>query len=607
MADGVFRFARRTFSLTPGVGVLLGRGARIRMVLAVIFALAVSLLEMGALLVIVPLMLLLQDPQAISRPIELMSRVIGTTDGAKLALAFAVVLLGAYVVKAVANAANQWWWGGFLAREQVRTSSKLLNYYLSAPYALHLQRTTVDMVNTMNISVNQVYRLVFSGALMVLSDSLTVVVILGTLVYLMPIPSLVAFVYFLLAAYLFQRWSKPRALRYGQAQVETAAEMYSSSLEGLSNIKVVIMRGAQGFFVHRFRNAMGWGAEAQRRADFLSQLPKHVMEILFVIGIGVLTGISVLGTSSSKQALAAIALFAAAGFRVLPSIVRIMSSLNNMRAGRFSVDKIIPDVQSAHDLAATSTPTGPPLTFEKELRADGISYTYPGTATEVLQDISLTIPHGSSVAFVGSSGAGKSTLVDILQGLLSPTRGRVCADGQDVSESIQSWRDQIGSVPQEVWLIDGTLRQNVAFGVADDHIDDEAVRSALRRAQLSSWVESLPEGIDTPTGERGSRVSGGQRQRIGIARALYGRPSFLVFDEATSALDNETERRITDALIELHGHTTLLVVAHRLSTVRHCDLVVYLQDGRIDAVGTFDELAERHKVFGRLVQLGQLT
>ena len=219
--------------------------------------------------------------------------------------------------------------------------------------------------------------------------------------------------------------------------------------------------------------------------------------------------------------------------------------------------------------------------FRATLELSQITYSYPGAAEPALKDLSLTIQRGESVGFIGASGAGKSTLVDILLGLLTPDTGEVRVDGKDIQENLRNWQDQIGYVPQSIYLTDDTLRCNVAFGLTDEQIDDEAVQRAIQAAQLEEFVASLPEGLETIVGEHGVRLSGGQRQRIGIARALYHDPVVLVLDEATSALDAVTERDVMQAVYALHGDKTLLIVAHRLSTVAHCDKLVRLEEGRV--------------------------
>jgi ATP-binding cassette subfamily C protein len=249
---------------------------------------------------------------------------------------------------------------------------------------------------------------------------------------------------------------------------------------------------------------------------------------------------------------------------------------------------------------------GEEITFTDRVDIAHLSYTYDGSPRPVLSDISLTIRHGETIGIVGPTGAGKSTLIDLLLGLLSPSAGHIFSDGQDIALFSRSWRKKIGYVPQSIFLIDDTIRRNIALGMEDNEINERQVWNAIRLAQLEHYVHSLPLGLNTIVGERGVRLSGGQRQRIAIARALYHDPELLMFDEATSALDNQTEREVIQAIETLRGKKTLVIVAHRLSTVRACDLLVFLKEGRIVDHGAFDELLTRNEDFRRLASVADV-
>jgi ABC-type multidrug transport system fused ATPase/permease subunit len=287
--------------------------------------------------------------------------------------------------------------------------------------------------------------------------------------------------------------------------------------------------------------------------------------------------------------------------------VRMMAAINIVRGAVPTLDVIEPDLLEANKTDATDlqTPVARlPLTVGLELR--DVHFRYEGTDHDVLKDVSLRIPTGSSLAIIGGSGAGKTTLVDLILGLHSPTSGSVVADGKDVHASLASWQAGLAMVPQDVFLLDESLRDNIRFSATPPPDPDHLMEKVLAQAQLEDVVAAAEHGLDTHVGERGTRLSGGQRQRIGIARALYREPTLLVLDEATSALDNETEHKVTATLDQLHGQLTTIVVAHRLSTVRHCDQVVILENGRVRATGTFDELSRSDEYFARLVSLGSL-
>ena len=288
-------------------------------------------------------------------------------------------------------------------------------------------------------------------------------------------------------------------------------------------------------------------------------------------------------------------LIAVAIVRLMPSFTKISSNFASLKWGERALAVVYDDIR---DLEAKEREfrrkqaegLSKPLPFEHELRLENISYSYPGSAESALIDVSLSIPKNASVGFVGPSGAGKTTIVDVILGLLEPMSGRILVDGVDIQDRVANWQRKIGYIPQTIYLTDDTIRKNVAFGLDDGEIDDDLVWEAIDAAQLRELVNSLPDGLDTIVGERGVRLSGGQRQRVGIARALYHKPQVLVMDEATSALDNQTERHIVDALDNIRGSRTMIMIAHRLSTVQNCDTLYYLDEGRLKAQGTYEEL-----------------
>jgi ABC-type multidrug transport system fused ATPase/permease subunit len=317
-------------------------------------------------------------------------------------------------------------------------------------------------------------------------------------------------------------------------------------------------------------------------------LPRLWLELLAVTGLAALV-LAMIGQGKPLDALLpTLGLFAAAAFRLMPSVNRILTSLHSLRFSLPVIDTIYNEFRL---LGATMAPQrGERLSFDSGLALDQVKFRYPAAEALALRGVSLAIQPGTSVGFIGGSGAGKSTLVDIILGLLVPASGSVTIDGVDIQTNLRGWQDQIGYVPQSIFLTDDTLRRNVAFGLPADQIDEAAVLRAIRAAQLEQFVNDLPQGLDTIVGERGVRLSGGQRQRIGIARALYHDPPVLVLDEATSSLDTTTERGVMEAVRALHGKKTLLIVAHRLTTVEHCDRLFRLERGRVVQEGSFAQV-----------------
>ena len=304
-----------------------------------------------------------------------------------------------------------------------------------------------------------------------------------------------------------------------------------------------------------------------------------MLELFAVAGLASLVIVIVYKGNHIETLLPIIGLFAASAFRLLPSVNRVITAVQYLRFTLPVINTIYDEVRLFEKIKAS--PSRGMLSFEDNLSLSNVNFNYLNTKSQTLVDINLRVPKGSTIGFIGESGAGKSTLVDIILGLLTPETGKVKVDGVDIETSIRGWQERIGYVPQSIYLTDDTLRRNIAFGLHDEKIDENSVLGAVEAAQLDQFVKSLPEGLDTVVGERGVRLSGGQQQRIGIARSLYHDPSVLVLDEATSSLDTDTEREVMDAVRKLHGKKTILIVAHRLSTVEDCDYLYHLKAGKV--------------------------
>jgi len=329
-----------------------------------------------------------------------------------------------------------------------------------------------------------------------------------------------------------------------------------------------------------------------RRFSIAQALPRFGLEILTIAGLGVLVVTMVGSGRELDSILPVLGLFGAAAFRLLPAVNRLVGSLQLITLNRPLVEDLYRDLALPTKLNESLSRID---NFTETIDLDEISFSYKNAPKPALHGVSLTVRRGEAVGLVGPSGSGKSTLVDVLLGLLAPQSGGVRVDGKDIQDDLRAWQNQIGYVPQSIFLIDDSLRNNVAFGIPKSKIDEQAVRDAIRSAQLEEFVATLPNGLDTVVGERGVRLSGGQRQRIGIARALYHNPSVLVLDEATSSLDTETEHGVMQAVQALQGDKTVIIVAHRLSTVEYCDRLYRLEDSRIVDEGSFEEVINRAK------------
>lgn len=495
-----------------------------------------------------------------------------------LVIAGMLTLVGVYAIKALFLAFLAWRQASFVYGLQSHLSQRLFAGYLRQPYTFHLQRNSAQLIRNTIGQVGDITNVIQQSLIMITE----ILVLFGTSVLLLivePLGALLVVSTLGFAAWGFNRLTRSRILRWGKARQVHEGLRIQHLQQGLGGAKDVKLLGRESDFLAQYRLHNTSSARIGQRQSTLQALPRLWLELLAVTGLAALVLVMIKQGKPLAALLPTLGLFAAAAFRVMPSITRVLGAIQNVN---FSLPVINTLYSEFGLLDATKVPQqGLPLPLTRVLTLDQISFCYPAAATLALCGVSLSIPRGTSVGFIGGSGAGKSTLVDIILGLLTPDSGVVKVDGMDIQTHLRSWQDQIGYVPQTIYLTDDTLRRNVAFGLPTEQIDETAVWRAIRAAQLEQFVNDLPQGLDTLVGERGIRLSGGQRQRIGIARALYHDPAVLVLDEATSSLDTTTERGVMEAVNALHGDKTILIVAHRLSTVEYCDRLYRLEQGKV--------------------------
>ena len=497
------------------------------------------------------------------------------------------LLVAVYAVKSAFLVFLAWWQMRFVYGAQAEISNRLFNTYLRQPYAFHLQRNSALLINNVISEVHLLCQAMLLPVLFVITEAMVLIGLLAVLLIVEPRGTLIVLAIISAVALSFHFGMHAAVLRWGAARQMHEGRRLIHLQQGLGGIKDVLVLGRESEFLRQFQVHNAVSAMASQKMETLNQMPRLGLELVAVLGLSVLVLINVRAGVSIDTILPTIGLFAAAAFRIMPSVNRIINSLHNLRYGR-------PVLASLHKELSLPTLSkherAPALPFEVGIRLVELSYTYAGATTQALNAIRLTIRRGTTVGFIGGSGAGKSTLVDVLLGLLPPDHGRVEVDESDIGNDLRGWQRNIGYVPQSIFLIDDSLRRNIAFGVPEDSVDDTAVWRAICAAQLEEYVKELPEGLNTFVGERGVRISGGQLQRIGIARALYNDPPVLVLDEATSSLDGLTERGVMQAVNNLHGRKTIIIVAHRVSTLQDCDWIFRLERGCLVAEGDFDTM-----------------
>lgn len=572
--------ARRIWS------ILLPRQRRATAILLVLLLAATAVETFSVGLVVPALAFMTRDVQTPSPRIARSLEWLGNPSANRLTILVLVGLLGVYAFKSAFLLFEAYWRSRFVSATQASMSRRLFAVYLAQPWTFHLQRQSASLMRTINES--QEFAAICSILLMAISESLVLCGLILLLLWFEPLGAIIVAGMLLAAAWLFERVARPSSLRWATAQRHHAKMVIQHVQQGIGGAKDVKIRGCEGEFLRQFRHDSDETARLAAMQSLISQVPRLWFELLAVAALLLLTAVMVWQGTPSERLLPMLGLFAMVAFRMLPTVNHLTGWRGRLRSAEPMLDNLAQELRLG-DAASDERPSAP-MSFRDEILLDRVSYRYPEGTGDVLQAVSVRIPHGGSVGFVGGSGAGKSTLIDVILGLLPPTAGSVRVDGHDIQDNLRGWQDSIGYVSQSIYLCDDSIRRNVAFGVAEKDIDDEAVRRALQAAQLEQFIDSLPRGVDTFVGERGARLSGGQRQRIGIARALYHGPQVLVLDEATSALDSDTEKGVMEAVNALHGAKTLIIVAHRLTTVAECDTLYRLESGRVVQSGTYAEV-----------------
>lgn len=494
------------------------------------------------------------------------------------------VLVLVYVIKAGFLIFLSWRQSKFSAELSADISSKLFLGYMRQPYAFHLQRNSAELLRNIQNEVGQ-FSFISQSVITLTIEFSIVVGVAFMLIIVEPLGALVVTFFLTIAVISFHRLTKNKLLYWGERRQLHAGLANMHLLQGLGGVKDVKLLGRENYFLDEYDVHNTSNAKIQTKVAALGLVPRSYLELLAVIALAGLIVVMVIQKKPLDLLLPTMGVFAAAAFRMIPSANRIMNSLQGIRFAQPVVDLLYNEFRLIRN-TEVANPISSNFFFHSELQLKEITFQYFNTNFKALDNVTMNIKKGESVGFIGASGSGKTTLVDIVLGLLVPEKGSIIVDGQDIQKNMRIWQDQIGYVPQSIYLTDDTLRRNVAFGIPSTQVDDIAVERAIKAAQLDEFVETLPEGLETFVGERGVRLSGGQRQRIGIARALYYDPPLLLLDEATSALDTTTEVGVMQAVLALKGEKTILIVAHRLSTVANCDRLYRLDKGKVVEEGT---------------------
>lgn len=467
---------------------------------------------------------------------------------------------------------------------QRKLSYRLLACYLKEPYTFFLNNNSADLLRNVKDDTNMLFDTVLA-AMELAVECIVCVLLLSYLMITDKSITIAVGIVLIGFMLIIMKGIKKHVQIRGENVRKARGGISKWLLQTFGGIKETKIMEREYYFLKKVDEQNAYFAENQCRYQILAYIPKPAMEtvcigsVLFVIALKLLSGVS------SEYFVSTISVFAVAAFRLLPAFNRITGYISRIMFNRSSVDAIYNDLKEVEIMEQAQKDRkqeqSEVLKFNQEILIKDVTFRYPNTEQDVLKDIVLSIPKNKSVAFVGPSGAGKTTLADIVLGILSPTEGDVLVDGISVLDRMSAWHEKLGYIPQSIYLLDDTIKRNIAFAISDEEIDEERMMRAIEEAQLTEFIDSLELGVDTEIGEQGIRLSGGQRQRIGIARALYSDPEVLILDEATSALDNETEKAVMDAIDSLSGKKTLIIIAHRLSTIRNCDLIFEVRDTKV--------------------------
>lgn len=572
------------------MNLLLDKKQKRRMVLIVFLMLIGGVLESLSISAVIPVVEALVVPNAIeeNRVLGMIYEMLNLNSKVQLTVIMMLSLIVLFVLKNLFLFFQNVVQLRFVYTNQFATSRRMMINFMKRPYEYYLGADTAVIQRSITSDVNNMYGLILN--LLQLISEVVVFVCISTLLFLED-PMLITMVGVLLVGVLFiiKTVLKPILIKAGKENQEYYSGLFKWIEQSVMGIKEIKIANKEQYFIHEYTKC-GYGyVTAVQKYNLFNATPRLIIETVCMAGLVLYMMVVMLNGMDPANVIPQLTVFAFAAMRLIPSANRMNNHLNNisyfepffMGVSDHLQDEIHDETMIYDPEKYDKRPEVKKLDVKKEILLKDITYGYPGTKTKIFDHADMRIPIGTAVGIVGSSGAGKTTVVDILLGLLELQEGQILADGVEVREHYEEWLKNIGYIPQTIFMIDSTIRNNVAFGVAPEEIDDNRVWEVLKEAQLDDFVRSLPEGLDTGIGERGIRLSGGQRQRIGIARALFEDPEVLVLDEATSALDNDTEAAIMESINRLHGKKTLIIIAHRLQTIEKCDIVYRVEHGKV--------------------------
>lgn len=578
------------------INYILDGEQKIKLFIMLIIILVGALVELLGVSAIMPLIDVATNPEAVNEKwyLVFIKDMFGFREAKQLIVFLALMLVVVYIAKNLYISMMYNLQYRFIFNNQRRLAVKMMNSYMHQNYLFHVSRNVAELQRNVTEDVNGFYTVVLNAMQFIAEASVCVVLVaflMRTDVMTTIVVAALVFVFAILVGVVF----KKTLVKKGKENRNVSISLTKWVLQSFSGIKEIKVMNKEDFFLKNYERTYRRFTVLQRQQSMLTFIPRPIMETVCISGLLLTMAVKVYAFDTDLTAfIPALSVFAIAAFRMLPSFNRISGYMSAMMFNRPAIDVLYDDLTEIERLnkkSADGSGKAEPFDIKNGILVKKVSFQYPNSDKKVLDNLDLEIKHNTSVAFIGASGAGKSTLADVILGVLEPQSGSILVDGKDIRENMDAWHASIGYIPQSIYLMDDTIRANIAFGIEGAEIDEDMLWRAVREAQLEDFVKSLPDGLDTVIGDRGVKLSGGQRQRIGIARALYGNPQILILDEATSALDNDTEKEVMNAIDSLHGTRTMIVIAHRLTTIKKCDRIYEVGNGTA-------ALKKKEEVFG---------
>lgn len=566
------------------VSYVLDRRQKMNLGILLLIILIGAFVELLGVSAVMPLINVAMEPDKIGEKwyFVLISQYTGITDANQMIVFLAFVLIVIYILKNIYVTIMYSLQYRFVFNNQQRLSVRMMKSYMQQDYLFHVSKNVAEFQRNITSDVNGFFTVALNALQFLAEFSVSAVLIIFLLVQDWVSTLAVASLLLLFMGF-FTMFFRKVLVKIGEESRQANVLVTKWLFQAFSGIKEIKVANKENFFITNYDRNYKDCARVQRQQSLLTYLPKPVMETVCICSLMIAMIIKIVVVKSDITSfVTTLSVFAVAAFRMLPSFNKITGYISGMMFNKPAIDSVYKDLKEIEQLRAQKTADyedAQKVTLNNAICLKEVSFRYPESEKWILKNASLEIQKNTSVAFIGVSGAGKTTAADLILGILEPQEGTLTIDGVDIRRCMASWHEDVGYIPQAIYLMDDNIRVNIAFGIPESEIDNEAIEKAMQEARLDQFVHSLPDGLDTMIGDRGVKLSGGQRQRIGIARALYRNPGVLILDEATSALDNETEKEVMEAIDGLHGKRTLIIIAHRLSTIRKCDKIYEVVNG----------------------------